>query len=434
MANAFPRSNRSKTDLGMAAKPLTLELYGPPGALPEVALEAERIVANPWKPHKFAANIIAGRGFVRVRNASWELACELASRLSTVHDVRLMLIDTRVQHWHDLELALKRSTWTDVLPDGVNLSLHAKAGPGTCPHAGHLEESAQKFFESRGYTVIEDEPGIRVDLETFADHFRVRVSLGNDALHKRGWRAVTGTLATLREDIASAALVRLEAFEPRALQAGQISVPFAGSGTLGIETWHALCGLPPAVWDAERPWQYLLEPKEATVSWWRKRTLRAALEAKLPAIKFVERDARQAEELTANMVFAQAKLEEYGLVFPDVELIEEDVFKLPNEEMAPAGQITLLPLHPPYGLRLGSQDEAITIYSRLGRSVQAWGENATRAKTQVDGGALIGFCLCGDEASWRAFMGGIKTARTETSHITQGGLDVRVVCFEFSTT
>ena len=102
MANAFPRSSRSKTDLGLAAKPLTLELYGPPGALPEVALEAERIVANPWKPHKFAANIIAGRGFVRVRNASWELACELASRMSTVHDVRLMLIDARVQHWHDL--------------------------------------------------------------------------------------------------------------------------------------------------------------------------------------------------------------------------------------------------------------------------------------------------------------------------------------------
>jgi 23S rRNA G2445 N2-methylase RlmL len=127
------------------------------------------------------------------------------------------------------------------------------------------------------------------------------------------------------------------------------------------------------------------------------------------------------------MVHAQATLEEFGLVFPDVELIEEDVFKLPSEELAPAGQVTLLPLHPPYGLRLGSQDEAVTIYSKLGRSVQAWGENATRGS-----GALIGFCLCGDEASWRAFMGGIKTARSETSHITQGGLDVRVVCFDFS--
>jgi 23S rRNA G2445 N2-methylase RlmL len=427
MANAFPRSSRAKTDLSLAAKPLTLELYGPPGALPEVALEAERIVANPWKPHKFVANMITGRGFVRVRNTSWELACELASRLSTVHDVRLMLIDTRVQHWHDLELALKRSSWADVLPEGVNLKLHAKAGPGTCPHAGHLEEIAQRFFESRGFTVIEDEPGIRVDLETFLDHFRVRVSLGNDALHKRGWRAVTGTLATLREDIACAALVRLAAFAPRAVRATQISVPFAGSGTLGIEAWHALAGLPPAIWDVERPWQYLLEPKAATIAWWRKRTLRAAFEAKLPTIRFVERDARQAEELTANMVFAQAKLEEFGLVFPDVELIENDVFKLPHEELAPAGQVTLMPLHPPYGLRLGSQDEAVTIYSKLGRSVQAWGEHATRAE-----GRLIGFCLCGNEASWRAFMGGLITPRSETSHITQGGLDVRVVCFEYS--
>ena len=80
--------------------------------------------------------------------------------------------------------------------------------------------------------MIEDEPSIRVDLETFADHFRVRVSLGNDALHKRGWRAVTGTLATLREDIACAALMRLSVFEPRALQASQISVPFAGDSTM----------------------------------------------------------------------------------------------------------------------------------------------------------------------------------------------------------
>jgi 23S rRNA G2445 N2-methylase RlmL len=428
MAHAFPRSKRPTADTQLAAKPLTLELYGPPGALPEVALEAQQIIDNPWKPHKFAANLIAGRGFVRIRNASWELACELASRASTVHDVRLLLIDARVQHWHDLEITLKRTTWTGVLPDGANLSLFTKSGPGTCPHAGHLEEIAKAFFESRGLTVIEDEPSIRVDLETFADHFRVRVSLGGDALHKRGWRVITGTLATLREDIACAALVRLTAFETRALEATQISVPFAGSGTLGIESWHALAGLPPAIWGINRSWRDLLEPNPATISWWRKRTLRAALEAKLPTIKFVERDARQAEELTANMVFAQSKLEEFGLVFPDVELIEDDVFKLPSEELAPAGQVTLMPLHPPYGIRLTSQAEATTVYSKLGKAVQTWGEYAIRG-----GGTLIGFCLCGDEALWRAFMGGIRTARAETSHITQGGLDVRIVCFEFST-
>jgi hypothetical protein len=48
---------------------------------------------------------------------------------------------------------------------------------------------------------------------------------------------------------------------------------------------------------------------------------------------------------------------------------------------------------------------------------------------QSVGAALIGFCLCPSLETWRAFQAGLDGVRLETSHVTQGGLDVRVCCF-----
>ncbi len=411
------------------SRPLTLELYGSPGTLPEVAADASEIITKPWKPHKFAASVEQARGFVRVRNASWELACELAARLSTVHDLCLAFLSVTVKSWTDVPLALGKLPFRDLLEPGQTLEIRAEAANGVLPHAGRLQEGAEEFFALRGYMILsEDEapgtPFTRIELETGADRLRVRVSLGSDALHKRGWRALTGTPATLREDLASAVFKRLVAFEPRALQATQVIVPFAGSGTLGVEAWHALFGLPPSIWNLSRAWKYLAHPTDAAQQWWDNRITRAATKAQLPELSFIENNRKQFHELEQNLENVTNKLEDAGLHVPHISALLEDVFEVPNSEIIKPGELTLMPLHPPYGLRLSREADVEALFSDLGLKVREWA-----LESREMGGGLVGFCLCPSDVLWRAFRNGLGEIRFDTSHVTQGGLDVRVCNF-----
>ncbi len=424
----------------ITSRPLTLELYGSPGTLPEVAADASAIITASWKPHKFTAGVEVARGFVRVRNASWELACELAARLSTVHDLCLAFLSVTVKSWSDVPLALGKLPFKDLLEPGCTLEVRAEAANGVLPHAGRLQEIAEEFFSVRGYTILlEDETRdtqcTRIELETGADRLRVRVSLGSDALHKRGWRALTGTPATLREDLASAVLKRLTAFEPRALEATQVVVPFAGSGTLGVEAWHSLFGLPPSIWNSSRAvsdseprfaraWKYLAHPTDAAQNWWEKRINRAATQAKLPELTFIENNRKQFHELEQNLENVTEILENFSLVLPKISALLKDVFQVPNTEIIKPGAITLLPLHPPYGLRLSQETDVEKLFSDLGLKVREWA-----LESQETGGALIGFCLCPSDVLWRCFRNGLGDLEFDTSHVTQGGLDVRVCNF-----
>jgi 23S rRNA G2445 N2-methylase RlmL len=422
----------------ITSRPLTLELYGSPGTLPEVAADAAQIIAAPWKPHKFAASVEIARGFVRVRNASWELACELAARLSTVHDLCLAFLSVTVKSWSDVPLALGKLPFKDLLEPGATLEIRAEAANGVLTHAGRLQEIAEEFFSVRGYQILSEDDArdvlfTRIELETGADRLRVRVSLGSDALHKRGWRALTGTPATLREDLASAVLKRLVAFEPRALQATQVVVPFAGSGTLGVEAWHSLFGLPSSIWNSARAdfepqipraWKYLAHPTDAAQNWWDKRINRAATEAKLPELTFIENNRKQFHELEQNLENVTEILEDFGLQLPKISALLKDVFQAPNTEIIKPDSITLMPLHPPYGLRLSQETDVEKLFSDLGLKVREWSLEAREA-----GGALIGFCLCPSDVLWRSFRNGLGDIEFDTSHVTQGGLDVRVCNF-----
>jgi 23S rRNA G2445 N2-methylase RlmL len=290
----------------------------------------------------------------------------------------------------------------------------------------------------RGYQILSEDDArdvlfTRIELETGADRLRVRVSLGSDALHKRGWRALTGTPATLREDLASAVLKRLVAFEPRALQATQVVVPFAGSGTLGVEAWHSLFGLPPSIWNSSRAdfepqipraWKYLAHPTDAAQNWWDKRINRAATEAKLPELTFIENNRKQFHELEQNLENVTEMLEGFGLKLPKISALLKDIFQVPNSEIIKPRAVTLMPLHPPYGLRLSQEIDVEKLFSDLGLKVREW-----VLETRESGGALIGFCLCPSDVLWRAFRNGLGDLEFDTSHVTQGGLDVRVCNF-----
>ncbi|MFN3265300.1 MAG: hypothetical protein ACK41E_00505 [Deinococcales bacterium] len=384
------------------ARPQTFELYTAPGCLEEAELEVKEILSTPWKPLKFRPLVEPQNGFIRLRHASWDTGCEIAARASTLHDIRLHLVAAKVKGWFDVARILERQLWAGLLPENENVDFRARAY-GNLAHAGRLEQIAAELFIQNGFKHSDQEPFTQIRLTSSGEYLRVSVSLGNDTLHKRGWRKATSTLAPLREDLASAALRRLLEFAPQARAVQQVLVPFAGSGTLGIEAWHSLFGLPPAIWGNPRPWQRLTMPKPATQDWWTRRIQSAVDAVRLPPLVLIENDPEQFLELEQNMA-----------AFENVTTIFADAF---SYEL-PANQKTLLPLHPPYGMRL--ETEPISLYRNLGKRVAAWALESD----------VCGFCLCPTEETWRAFRAGLAGFLTKTSHLTQGGLDVRWCGFQ----
>ena len=182
--------------------------------------------------------------------------------------------------------------------------------------------------------------------------------------------------------------------------------------------------MPPSLWGAARSWQRLAHPTAASLVWWAKRSLRAARGATLPPITFVENNARQTLELEGNVSKIRSRLEALEIGAPEIAVLHTDAFEAPDAVIAPRGVTTLLPLHPPYGLRLAKETDIETLYTRLGEAVGGWALEATHG-----GGALTGFCLCPSEALWSGFLKGLEGLNVDTSHVSQGGLDIRLCAF-----
>ena len=172
-----------------------------------------------------------------------------------------------------------------------------------------------------------------------------------------------------------------------------------------------------------RAWKYLAHSTDAAQNWWNKRIIRAATEAKLPELLFIENNRKQFQELEANLQNVSDTLENLGVNVPRVTALLKDVFLMPNSELIAPGKTTLMPLHPPYGLRLHDSN-VDALFGDLGLKVREWALEA-----RASDGALIGFCLCPSDVLWRAFRNGLGDLRFDTTHVTQGGLDVRVCTF-----
>jgi 23S rRNA G2445 N2-methylase RlmL len=83
-----------------------------------------------------------------------------------------------------------------------------------------------------------------------------------------------------------------------------------------------------------------------------------------------------------------------------------------------------IPINPPYGIRLGKNEDTVKLYKQIAKQV-----NALSALTKKHGKQVAGFILCPGEDAWSAFCKTLSKAKIETYHITQGGLDIRVAQF-----
>ena len=198
-------------------------------------------------------------------------------------------------------------------------------------------------------------PDLRINVFLFRDKATVNIDLSGDSLHRRGYR-LEGATAPLKENLAAGILIR--AGWPAIAQTGGALVdPMCGSGTLPIEAAMIAADIAPGLqrdywgfqgWkghDADR-WAALLADA--------KRRREKGLK-KLPIIRGFDASGQVIEIAQDNA--AAIGLEDH---------IEFSQRAIKDCAAAPEGPMGLVVVNPPYGERLGEQENLGSLYKELG--------------------------------------------------------------------
>lgn len=206
-----------------------------------------------------------------------------------------------------------------------------------------------RFREATGArpSVSRAEPDVRVHLFLEERRATLYLDTSGEALFKRGWRRVAGE-APLRENLA-AGIVMLTGWQP-----GEAFLdPMCGGGTLVIEAAAMAAGVAPG---AERSFGFeKLESFDAPL--WQRLARSGNLPAKALHIFASDNEARAIEATKKNLGAADFE--------GRVELERADI--LARLAPAPSG---VMVANPPYGERLGAEDELARFYPKLGDALK----------------------------------------------------------------
>jgi putative N6-adenine-specific DNA methylase len=221
------------------------------------------------------------------------------------------------------------------------------------------------------------------------------------SLHRRGWRAAMG-LAPLKENLA-AGLIGLTGWDGRV----PLADPLCGSGTLLIEAACAALGRAPGL--AQGGAMALRRWADFDAALWERESAAAAALARdgleggtpLAPIVGMERDPAVLKQAAANASAAG--------VAPWLALQSGDC-----RDFVPPPQPGLIVCNPPYGVRLGAEDDLEQLYGDLGAMV----------KERCSGWTL--WLLSGNAES----TGALRLKASRRIPVSNGGIDCRWLKYE----
>ncbi len=308
-----------------------------------------------------AADELRRLGFAAVSAAdgrvsfSGDLSSLAAANIRSRYTERVLLELARFPAASFTELfdGVRAAPWADFLPmdaafpvDGYSVRSKLVSIP-----------DCQKIIKKAVVTALQDRYGVAWFPETGAQ-YRIRfsilkdeVSIGLDSsgegLHKRGWRA-NGNAAPLRETLAGALvdLARYRGREP-------FLDPFCGSGTIAIEAALKAINRAPGLnrHFAAENWGFI-----PSAVWRDARESARADEWDVGALDIEGRDIDPACVALARENAAKAG------VADRIRFSEADAAK-------PCGFDGVIVTNPPYGERLGDQEQARALYAAFGRAV-----------------------------------------------------------------
>ena len=203
-----------------------------------------------------------------------------------------------------------------------------------------------------------ERPSVRVDVRLDRERATVSLDLSGESLHRRAYRA-RGVAAPLKENLAAAILLR-SGWPAIAASGGALLDPLCGSGTLVIEA--ALMAFDVAPGSLRSYFGFIGWAGHDRALWARlldeareRRAAKAALQLQLRGF---DRDAHAVRAALENIERAHLR--------GSVHVERRELDQLTND-LGPTG---LVVTNPPYGERIGDQEQLQGLYATLGAKLR----------------------------------------------------------------
>ena len=307
-----------------------------------------------------AAVHFAGSLGLAYRSCLWS---RLANR------VLLRLAQVKISDADDLYRAVAAVPWEEHISPSGKLWLQFS---GTNREIRNSQFGAQKTKDAivdrlrrqSGARPVVDRvnPDLTVALRLHRDKLDIAIDLSGESLHKRGYRTHIGA-APLKENLAAALLLRA-GWPQIAEEGGALLDPMCGSGTILIEGAMIAADIAPGLLRDSFGFERWLNHQSDIWLQLRDEALerrRRGLERELPEIRGYDADAKVLFAAEENI--ARAGLERQVRV----SCRPVAAFKVPSHREIKPG---LVLSNPPYGERLGEQEELRDTYAELGRQLK----------------------------------------------------------------
>jgi 23S rRNA (guanine2445-N2)-methyltransferase / 23S rRNA (guanine2069-N7)-methyltransferase len=265
----------------------------------------------------------------------------------------------------DLYAGVKQIDWASHIGPGATLAVEfAGTSPGlTHTHFGALKTKdaiVDRIRELRAErpSIDVERPSVRVDVRLDRERVTVSLDLSGESLHRRAYRA-RGVAAPLKENLAAAILMRC-GWPAMAQSSAAFLDPLCGSGTLAIEA--ALMALDIAPGSLRSYFGFLGWAGHDRALWSRlleeARERRVANEGLTLVMRGYDRDPQAVRAALENV--ERAKLR------GAVHIERRELAQLTND----LGASGLLVTNPPYGERIGDQEQLKVLYATLGEKLR----------------------------------------------------------------
>ncbi len=286
----------------------------------------------------------------------------------TANRILLVLSSFEVKTQEDLYKGVQKINWFEHIDpeDSFAVSFSAKNSQAiNNTHFGALkvkdaivDQMREKFQKRPGINT--EQPNIRINVYLHGETAKLSLDLSGESLHRRGYRDIN-IKAPMKENLAAAMLLR-SGWPEIAKQRGSLIDPMCGSGTLLLEGAMIAADYAPGLL---REYFGFIGWKKHDADCWKKLRIeaqqrkKAGLE-KLPVI--VGFDQNRHTINAALMHIANAGLQnKIHVERRDIEDAE------PAESWKPG----LLICNPPYGERLGDEQETAELYKKFGETLKA---------------------------------------------------------------
>ncbi len=308
----------------------------------------------------------------RLAGVSFQGNLEMAYRAClwsrTANRILLPLSSFEVNSKEDLYDAVKKINWFDHFKpdDTFVVSFNAKYSDViNNSHFGSLvvkdaivDQMRAKFHKRPN--IDAHRPNIRVNVYLNAENAQLSLDLSGESLHKRGYRAENVT-APIKENLAAAMLLRCGCPEI-AKKGGSLIDPMCGSGTLLLEAAMIAADFAPGLL---RDYYGFIGWKQHDTKCWKKLLTEAenrksvGLE-NMPVIAGFDQSRR-------TVATAITHVENAGFQ----NKIHVERRDIQDTEPAESWQPGLLICNPPYGERLGDDEQIAQLYLQFGETLKA---------------------------------------------------------------